>query len=245
MKKILIVGATSGIATEVARSFAAEGAELFIAARNEDALSNLASDLKVRGATSVATSSFDAFDEKSHDNLIQTAIATLGTFDAALIAHGVLPNQAQCQESWHECTQAMVVNFLSPVHLASLLATYFEGQRSGNITVISSVAGDRGRQSNYVYGSAKGGLTVFLQGLRNRLAHSSVSVTTIKPGFVDTLMTAHLPKGFLFASAQSVGTRIHRAMKNGESVVYAPWFWQWIMLVIRAIPECVFKRMRL
>jgi decaprenylphospho-beta-D-erythro-pentofuranosid-2-ulose 2-reductase len=245
MKKILIVGATSSIATEVARTFAMEGAELFLAARNEEALATLSADLKVRGASSVATAAFDALNETSHVNLVQTALTTLGSLDAALIAHGVLPDQKRCQEFWPECHDAMIVNFLSPMQLLTVLATYFEERKTGNIAVISSVAGDRGRQSNYVYGAAKGGLTVFLQGLRNRLAHSGVSVTTIKPGFVDTPMTSHLRKNQLFASPQHVGARIHRAMKNGESVVYTPWFWRWIMLIIQHIPECLFKKMRL
>ena len=245
MKKVLIVGATSGMATAVARIFATEGTELFIAARNREALTTLAEDLRVRGAARVETFVFDALDERSHEDVVQTAIATLGSLDAALLAHGVLPDQKGCEESWEESRRSLVVNFESPVHLLTLLATYFEGQKRGNISVISSVAGDRGRQSNYVYGAAKGGLTVFLQGLRNRLAHCGVSVTTIKPGFVDTPMTAHLPKGPLFASAEKVGTRIHRAMKSGDNVVYTPWFWQVIMLIIQHIPEAIFKKLRL
>jgi len=125
------------------------------------------------------------------------------------------------------------------------LANYFEKRGKGNITVISSVAGDRGRQSNYIYGSAKGALSVFLQGLRNRLAPRGVSVTTIKPGFIDTPMTADIKKGPLFASAELVGTRVYKAMKRGESVVYTPFFWRFIMLIIIHIPECIFKRLKL
>lgn len=245
MKKILIIGATSAIAAEVARAFATEGAELILAARNTEALNILASDLRVRGAARVETVVFDASVEESHAKLLDSALTLLGSLDAALIAHGSLPNQKACQDSWAESCLAFTVNFLSPAQLVTELATYFEARKSGNITVISSVAGDRGRQSNYVYGAAKGGLSVFLQGVRNRLAHSGVSVTTVKPGFVDTPMTAHLTKGPLFASAQRVGTRIHQAMKRGESVVYTPWFWRLIMLVIQHIPECIFKKMRL
>ena len=111
--------------------------------------------------------------------------------------------------------------------------------------MISSVAGDRGRQSNYIYGSAKGGLSVFLEGFRNRMYHLGVNVTTIKPGFVDTPMTSHIKKGPLFAQAPAVAARIHLAMKRGESVVYTPWFWRGIMLIIKAIPEQIFKRLKL
>jgi short-subunit dehydrogenase len=120
-----------------------------------------------------------------------------------------------------------------------------EQRRQGNITVISSVAGDRGRGSNYNYGAAKAGLSAYLQGLRNRLAASGVSVTTIKPGFVDTPMTAHLKKSPLFASPEYVGQRLVRAADRGEAVVYTPWYWRLIMGIIIHIPECIFKRLSL
>jgi short-subunit dehydrogenase len=134
---------------------------------------------------------------------------------------------------------------LSPIACLTWLANYFETRGKGNITVITSVAGDRGRQSNYIYGAAKGGLSIFLQGLRNRLAPKGVSVTTIKPGFIDTPMTAHIKKGPLFASPETVGKRIHQAMLKGESVVYTPFFWRFIMLIIQHIPEFIFKKMKL
>jgi short-subunit dehydrogenase len=162
-----------------------------------------------------------------------------------LIAHGDLPDQVDCQRTYEKTESALRSNLLSPIAFLTWLANYFEARRKGNITVIGSVAGDRGRQSNYVYGTAKGGLATFLQGLRNRLAPAGVSVTTIKPGFVDTPMTQHLPKGPLFAEAHTVGQRIHKAMLRGESVVYTPWFWRFIMAIILHIPEAIFKKMRL
>jgi len=245
MKKVLIIGATSAIATEVARLYARSGAALHLLGRNTERLDRLAQDLSVRGASAVHTATFDARDLASHERLLEQARSNLGEIDCVLIAHGDLPDQAACQTSPSATEDALRVNALSPLAFLTWLANYFEVRKSGNITVISSVAGDRGRQSNYVYGAAKGCVTTFLQGLRNRLAHVGVSVTTIKPGFVDTPMTQHLPKGALFASAASVGARIHRAMERGESVVYAPFFWRFIMLIIQHIPECIFKKLKL
>jgi decaprenylphospho-beta-D-erythro-pentofuranosid-2-ulose 2-reductase len=245
MKKVLIIGATSAIATETARLFAQEGASLFIAGRTKEKLERLAKDLECRGAVSVYTAVFSAREVASHDQLLEHAFHTLGEIDAALIAHGDLPDQKACEHSWPKTVESLEANLLSPLAFLTWLANYFETRKAGNITVISSVAGDRGRQSNYIYGAAKGGLSIFLQGLRNRLAHHGVSVTTVKPGFVDTPMTAALAKGPLFASAQTVGKRVHRAMKRGESVVYAPFFWRFIMGIIIHIPENIFKKMKL
>jgi len=245
MSKVVIIGATSAIAAETARAFAQEGASLFLIGRNAEKLERLAGDLRVRNAAHVHTATFDAQDLGSHDKLMERAFHALGEIDMALIAHGDLPNQPECEGSWPATERTLTANFLSPIAFLTWLANYFQARKTGNITVISSVAGDRGRLSNYVYGAAKGGLTTFLQGLRNRLAHHGVSVTTIKPGFVDTPMTAHIKKGPLFASAETVGRRVHKAMVRGESVVYTPAFWRLIMLVILHIPECIFKKLKL
>jgi short-subunit dehydrogenase len=218
---------------------------LYLLGRNAERLTSLAQDLGVRGASAVHTATFDARDITSHEPLLERAKSELGDIDCALIAHGDLPDQAVCQGSLVSTGDALTVNALSPIAFLTWLANFFEARKSGNITVISSVAGDRGRQSNYVYGAAKGCVTTFLQGLRNRLAHAGVSVTTVKPGFVDTPMTQHLPKGPLFASSATVGSRIHRAMERGESVVYTPFFWRFIMLIIQHIPEAIFKKLRL
>jgi short-subunit dehydrogenase len=181
----------------------------------------------------------------SHRQVIDSAIAALGGLDVALIAHGTLPDQALCQQDVSKTLDAMQVNFTATVALLTLLANYFEAQRSGCIAVITSVAGDRGRQSNYVYGAAKGGVDRFLQGMRNRLFRSGVAVVTIKPGLVETPMTAGMKKSLLFASARRVGLGIHRAIERRRSVVYIPWFWRPIMAVIRCLPENIFKRLQL
>ncbi len=245
MKRIVIIGATSAIATETAREFAKEGAALFLIARNQRRLDELAQDLTVRGATAAHTATFDALDISSHERLLEEAFHKLGEIDAALVAHGELPDQEQCQRSVSRTQETITTNLMSPIAFCTWLANYLEKRKTGNITVITSVAGDRGRQSNYLYGTSKGGLAIFLQGLRNRLTPAGVTVTTVKPGFVDTPMTKHLPKGPLFASAETVGRRIHKAMLRGEAVVYTPFFWRFIMLIIQHIPEFVFRRMKL
>jgi short-subunit dehydrogenase len=243
-RRILIVGATSAIATEVARAYAARGASLILTGRNPDRLAAVADDLTVRGAARVETAVLDLLATESHAAVVERAFAA-GRLDVAVIAHGTLPDQAGCQESAAETVRALEVNFIATAALLTLLANRFEAQRRGTIAVITSVAGDRGRQSNYVYGAAKGGLAVFLQGLRNRLHHAGVSVVTLKPGFVDTPMTAEVPKSLLFTTARRAGRSIHRAIEGRRDVAYIPWFWRPIMALITSLPESVFKRLRL
>jgi decaprenylphospho-beta-D-erythro-pentofuranosid-2-ulose 2-reductase len=169
----------------------------------------------------------------------------MGGIDLALIAHGVLGDQQKAQADYAAAEAVLRTNFLSAVSLVTWLANYFENQKRGTLAVISSVAGDRGRKSNYVYGASKGALNVFLDGVRNRIDRSGVNVLTIKPGFVATPMTAHLPKGPLFASPETVAQGIVRAIKGRKDVVYVPGFWAVIMLIIRSIPEAIFKKLNL
>ena len=245
MKKILVIGATSAIARATARLFAEAGDALFLAARNADKLAAIAADMKVRGAIEVHTLEFDAVDYDQHQLLIETAVQTLHGLDVVLIAHGTLPDQKACEQSFDLARREFEINALSTISLLTHLANYFEAKGEGTIAVISSVAGDRGRKSNYVYGSAKGTVTVFLQGLRNRLHKSGVKVLTIKPGFVDTPMTADFQKGWLWASPDSVGLEIIRAVGRDIDVAYVPWFWRPIMGVIALIPESLFKKLSL
>ncbi len=243
--KILIVGATSAIAHETAKFFARDGAELFLVGRSFEKLTAVRDDLKVRGAKRTEMLVLDLTDLDRHQELVDTAIGTLGGLDAVLIAHGTLGDQYKCQQSVAETLKEFTTNCTSVISLLTILANYFEQQKHGCVAVLSSVAGDRGRKSNYVYGAAKGALSIFLQGLRNRLSQAGVSVVTVKPGFVDTPMTASVKKGLLFASPRKVGQGIYKAMKKGKEVVYLPWFWRPIMLVVRSIPEPVFKRLSL
>lgn len=241
--KILIIGATSAIAHETAKCFAKDGAELFLVARSSEKLAAVQDDLKVRGAKRAESYVLDVSQLGQHEVMIQSAIETLGELDMALIAHGTLGDQRLSQQNVTKTLEEFTTNCTSVISLLTLLANYFEPRKKGCIAVISSVAGDRGRQSNYVYGAAKGAVSIFLQGLRNRLAKSGVKVVTVKPGFVDTPMTASVRKGLLFASPRKVGTGIYHAMLKGKEVVYLPGFWRPIMFVVKSIPEPVFKKL--
>lgn len=243
--RVAIIGATSALAHETAKCFAKNGAELFLVARNAEKLQAVADDLKVRGAPRVETYVLDLNELEHHEEMLTTAVQTFQGLDRLLIAHGTLGDQHKCELSVAETLKELNTNLISIISLLTLSANYFEEQKRGCIAVISSVAGDRGRGSNYVYGTAKGALTTFLQGLRNRLSKSHVAVVTIKPGTVDTPMTAGMKKGLLFAKPQVVGEGIYRAMQGGKDVVYLPGYWRPIMFVIKSIPEKVFKRLSL
>ncbi len=245
MSKVLIVGAGSAIAEAVARIYAERGAALYLVARKADVLATIAADLRVRGATVVGTETMDAGDIAAHQGMLSRASDTLGGLDVALIAYGTLSDQKACEQSVQLTVAELHTNALSTAALLTLLANQFEARKAGAIAVISSVAGDRGRQSNYVYGSAKALVTAFLSGLRQRLHGSGVAVITVKPGFVDTPMTAAFPKGVLWAKPAQVAAGIVRAIDRSANVVYLPRFWGLIMLVIRSIPERVFVRLKL
>ena len=245
MSKVLILGATSSIAMEFAKILAQDKNELFLVARNEEKLRSVSKDLEVRGAVIKGTLVQDLSVLSHHAKVVAEAVEKLGQIDTALIAHGILGDQKASEQDFQLALKEIETNFMSVASLASLLANLMEKNKRGCIAVISSVAGDRGRQSNYIYGSAKGGLNIFLQGLRNRLFFSGVQVLTIKPGFVDTPMTAHLPKNALFAPPSKVARGIVQAIAKKKDVVYLPRFWCWILTVIRLVPECIFIRLRL
>jgi hypothetical protein len=245
MRRLIIFGATSAIAEATAREFARRGDALFLVARSQDRLQSIADDLTVRGAGCVAICCRDLRDASAHEGILAQATTALGGLDAALIAYGTLSDQKACENSTERMLDEFQTNALSVMALCTLLATQFESQRRGVIAVISSVAGDRGRRSNYVYGAAKAALTAFTSGMRQRLRAAGVYVVTVKPGFVDTPMTAAFKKGLLWAAPASVGKQIAAAMINGTPVIYAPGFWRPIMWVIRSIPEFVFRRLSL
>ncbi|QBD79191.1 SDR family oxidoreductase [Ktedonosporobacter rubrisoli] len=243
--KIVVIGATSAIAHETTKCFAREGAELFLVARSADKLETIAADLRVRGAQQVETFALDVNELERHQELFDAALSALGELDLLFISYGTLGDQRKCELSVDETMKELTTNFTSVISLLTLAANYFERRRRGKIVVVSSVAGDRGRGSNYVYGTAKGAVSIFLQGLRNRMHKVGVSVLTVKPGFVDTPMTAAVRKGPLFAKPRVVGEGIYAAIKKGKEVVYLPWFWSPIMFVVKSIPERVFKRLSL
>ena len=242
-RRVLILGATSAIAQETARCFAAEHARIVLVARDGSKLEAVAEDLKIRGAESVRTLVADLDDDALRSVVLHQTMAELQGLDAALIAYGVLPDQHACESDPAALRRALETNFVSVANLLAELAAIFEAQKSGVLAVIGSVAGDRGRRSNYVYGSAKGAVDIFVAGLRQRLSFADVSVVLIKPGFVSTPMTAHLPQNFLFASPEKVGRGIYKAVLMPRPVVYLPWFWRWIMFLIRLIPEPIFRKL--
>lgn len=243
MDRILIVGATSAIAQATSRLFAKEGKSLFLVGRNKEKLEGIKKDLLVRGASKVDLYVADLNQIEIHSKVFDSALDFLGGIDGVLIAHGSLDNQIAIENQVDKVEASVQTNYLSPISLLTVMTPYFEKQKSGVLAVISSVAGDRGRRSNYVYGSAKAGLTAFLSGLRSRLFRSGVTVLTIKPGFVDTPLTANVKKNFLFATPEKVARGIKCAMERKKMEVYLPWFWRWVMLIIKIIPEGIFKRL--
>ena len=243
--KLLILGATSAIAQETLKPFAKEGAEFFLVARDKTKLAAVANDLRTRGAARVEEYPLDLNEIAAHQTLVDTAYVNLNGIDIILIAYGTLGNQKACQSSVDETLKELNTNCLSIISLLTILANYCEKQQQGCLAVISSVAGDRGRKSNYVYGTAKGALNIFLQGLRNRLMKANVQVITVKPGFVNTPMTKDIQKNFLFAEPKYVGRKIYRGIKERKEILYVPGFWRLIIFAIRCIPERIFKSLSL
>jgi short-subunit dehydrogenase len=245
MKNIVIFGAYSAIAEATARHLAPAGGRFFLVGRDSGKLEQVAADLKVRGAAEAHVFASDLAAPAGVLASIEALYATFDTVDVALLAHGTLPDQKACEADAGQTLAAIEINGLSHIGLLTLLAERFEKQGAGTIAVITSVSGDRGRQSNYVYGAAKRAVSTFLDGLRHRLAGTSVQVIDIRPGFVDTPMTAAFDKGPLWASSEKVGGDIARAIEKGRTVVYTPWFWRYIMLIIRNVPAFLFHKTKL
>ena len=245
-KNILIIGATSGIAEAVARRYAASNCNFVLVGRDTAKLDIIASDLAARGAAGVHVLPWDANDVAQAGATIAGAWQQLGTVDLALIAHGSLPDQARAEEDLAYAVEQFRLNGESAVVCMLALAQHFRKQGNGTLAVIGSVAGDRGRPTNYVYGAAKGAVEDCASGLRASLFKQGVHLLLIKPGFVATPMTAHLElPGALTASADQVAQDIQRAVARGSDVLYTRWFWRWIMLIIKSIPTLVFKRLSL
>ncbi|WP_288419222.1 SDR family oxidoreductase [uncultured Stenotrophomonas sp.] len=243
MQKILIIGATSAIAESVARLYAARAAALYLVGRSTGKLDAIAADLRVRGAQHVHTGVLDVNDVAAHGALLNNAWAALGGIDTVLIAHGTLPDQAACDASVDLSLREFATNGTSTIALAAALAQRL--QSGASLAVISSVAGDRGRASNYLYGSAKAAVTAYLSGLGQRLRPAGINVLVIKPGFVDTPMTAAFKKGALWATPDKVAAGILKAIGKRKAVAYLPGFWWAIMMIIKNIPEFVFRRIKL
>lgn len=243
MNNTLVIGATSAIAQATAKRFAERGDTLYLLARDQERLEVLAKDLTLRGARAVHVGFFEATDFSAHEACLEQVFLTLGQVDLALVAHGALGDQKSSEQDFEKTKQIFETNALGVMSVLTHLAPRFERQKKGTLAVISSVAGDRGRQSNYVYGAAKAAVNVFLEGLRNRLHKRGVHVLTIKPGFVDTPMTADFKKGFLWATPETIARGIEKSLNHHKDVVYLPGFWSWIMRIIRHVPESVSKKM--
>jgi short-subunit dehydrogenase len=244
-KKILVLGATSGIAEATCRIWAAQGASLFLVARNQAKLDAVAADLKTRGASYIDTAVADLDDCDQHPALLAHAINSLTGMDIAYLAHGILGDQAEAEREFATAGEILHTNFTAPVSMLTWLANFCVQRHAGTLAVISSVAGDRGRKSNYVYGSSKAGLSAFLGGLRNRVDREGVTVLTIKPGPTKTAMTAAMPGSGKFADVNAVAATIAKAIDAKKDVLYVPFQWQPIMFIIRNIPESVFKKLNL
>ncbi len=244
-RRILVLGATSGIAEACIRLWANRGDALYLVARNADKLAVVAADAKTRGASHVGTAVGNLDDTNAHPELLAHAINSLGGLDVAFLALGVLGDQGDAEKNFATADQILHTNLIAPVSLLTWLANYTAQRRAGTLAVLSSVAGERGRKSNYVYGSSKAGLTAFVDGLRNRIDREGVRVMTIKPGPVKTAMTEHMKGSTKFADVEAVAAALVKAIDRGDDVVYVPGIWRVIMAVIRAIPERVFKKMNL
>ena len=244
-QSVLIIGATSGMAEALARGYAAQGASLFLVARNDEKLQVIANDATARGAKNVQTFVMDANDSERIAPMLDAAWLAFGNIDIAFIAHGTLPDQLRTQTEIPYAIAEFRTNGESAIACMVGLAMKFEPQGKGVITVIGSVAGDRGRASNYLYGAAKASVETFASGLRARLLVSGVHVLLVKPGFVATPMTAHLPlPGALTSTAAQVAADIMRAVNKRQDVLYTAWFWKWIMLIICCLPALIFKRLK-
>lgn len=243
---LLVLGANSLIAHAAASHFAEAGHEIIFAGRKQDEPEKYANDFSIRYKINCRAEYIDALDYPSHKKFIEDLLAKTPELDYVLIVFGYLGTQDKAQIDFNEAHRIIDTNYTGVVSVCELLAAEFETRKKGNIAVISSVAGDRGRQSNYMYGSAKAGLTAYLSGLRSRLAKSGVNVLTIKPGFVNTPMTYGMPMPkIIVASPEKVGKYIYKGMVKRKSVVYTPFYWRWIMFIIRSIPEFIFKKLKL
>ena len=243
MQRVLIIGATSAIAEATARRYAQRASSLFLVGRDAMRLEAIAADLIVRGAATARVYALDVNDFNAHAAMLDAACEAMSGIDIALIAHGTLPDPAACDGSIDVAMREFTTNGTSTIALASRISSVLKDQ--GTLAVISSVAGDRGRASNYLYGSAKAAVSTYLSGLGQRLHNQGVNVLTIKPGFVDTPMTAAFPKGILWAKPDQVARGIVSAVDRRKSVAYLPKFWWLIMQIIKNIPEIVFRRISL
>ena len=244
MDRIVVLGATSEIAQQTQRILARGQKEMLLVGRSAERLKAVAADLRVRGAKQVIEYTADLTDISQHAQLVSFVVKNFPDFDGVLLAYGSLLSQEKCRHSVELSLQEWQTNFTSAASLLTLFADVMEQRGSGCLAVITSVAGDRGRSANYVYGAGKAGLNVFLQGLRGRLHRSGVRVLTIKPGPVRSPMTSEMPQVKLLAEPENVAADICEALESGQNeTLYTPYYWRYIMAAINLVPETIFKRL--
>jgi len=242
-ENVLILGATSDMAVAIARQLALEGYSITLAARNTERLSALEGDLRVRFKAAVNAARFDALDFAGHEAFYQSLPEKP---DIVICVFGLLGDQHEAEQNWLQCQDIINSNYTGAVSILNVIANDFERRKKGVIVGISSVAGERGRQSNYLYGSAKAGFTAYLSGLRNRLFHHGAHVVTVKPGFVRTKMIEDIrTPGPLTASPKQVALSVSSAIRKKKNTIYVLSIWGLIMFIIKMIPEAIFKRLKL
>jgi len=242
---VLILGGTSAIARATAQSLAKRRYNLILAGRDNEELERIASDISIRHKIGTRCQKLDIHEFSGHRHFAQALIGPEERLAGVVCAIGYLGDQEHAFTDTNEAERIISTNYTGPVILINELAALLSKQQQGFIIGIGSVAGDRGRQSNFIYGSAKGGFNLYLQGLRNRLFRDNVQVLTVKPGFVDTAMTFGMDGMFLVAQPEEIGDGIIRAIDKKRDSIYLPFFWRYIMLIIRSIPEYIFKRLSL
>ena len=245
MKNLLILGATSGIAQAYINRVANKFEKIVLVARDAQKLAQLSSHVATISKATVSVVESDLSASSRHEELISSVVSQMGSIDCALISYGQLTDQSRCIDDASYAMEQFNVNGTSTISLSLYLARQMTTQNSGTLAVIGSVAGDRGRRSNYCYGAAKSAVESFLAGLRSEIQQHNVHVLTIKPGFVDTPMTSNIKKGALWASADKVASDIDLAIQKRKNLLYTPWFWRYIMLIIKSIPEFIFKKLPL
>jgi decaprenylphospho-beta-D-erythro-pentofuranosid-2-ulose 2-reductase len=243
MSTVLILGATSDIGLAIAKKFASEKNAIQLAARNINQLKPFQSDIKIRYNVPCSIHAFDAVNFESHLSFYNLLPVKP---DVAIYVIGYMNDNEKMIHNWDESLKTINANYTGAVSILNIVAEDYSQKQKGTIVGISSVAGNRGRQSNYIYGSAKAAFTAYLSGLRNKLYHHGVHVMTAIPGFVYTKMTEHLqlPK-LLTAKPEEVAAAIYDGVRKKKNVVYVKWFWKWIMLIITSIPESMFKKKKL
>ena len=243
MPTVLLLGAASDMAVAIARKMASKGYAIQLAARNAQRLQALCSDIEVRYQTGCTLHEFDAIDFASHANFFNSLSQKP---DVTICVFGYLGENEIARVNWNESEKIIHSNYTGAVSILNIASNYYLEQKKGTIVGISSVAGERGRQSNYIYGSAKAGFTAYLSGLRNRMFREGVHVVSVQPGFVYTRMTESIKlPPLLTAKPEQVADTVYTAIQNKKNTVYVKWFWRWIMLIIKCIPEFMFKKMKL